>query len=352
MDGASSNPPCRWRGFGGCECNILGACDVHGSPKPGLDMTTLTGYAPYGLEIFSSGDGKSPNLAYICEGNTVAILYDCNKRIPLYAATAMSGDQLNDAYRRPSNPFTKSNDPYLLDQYQQLESDYSPANREICYHNKVRGYLIDYRWYDILNPGKTIGPTFANCHQITGGDKEVQVHKGHLIASSYGRAEGNPTRAKATFTYTNTIPQCGKFNSGQWATFERRLIRWGRDNCATKNTKNVKMYIIVGAIPSTFNGANPRYFGSGGFSDYMDDKLYRINVPSQMWTVACCTFQLQDTCGKWVDGTRHTAFWRENNPGKQPCEKDISKLFGQKAINLFPAAHFSCSDSKNYIPIY
>ena len=107
MNGVSSNHPCKWSGFGGCECNILGACDIHGKPKPDLDTKTLSGYAPSILQIptYSNGDGQKQNLAYLCEGNTVAVLYDCNKRIPLYAATVMTGDQLNAKFDRPEIRF-------------------------------------------------------------------------------------------------------------------------------------------------------------------------------------------------------------------------------------------------------
>ena len=360
MKGVSCNPPCQWNGFGGCECNILGACNEHGKHQSDLD-NKLTGYAPSGLEIFSNDGSQKQNLAYLCEGNTVAILYDCNKRIPLYAATVMSGDQLNSAgFSRPSIDFRRSNDPLLNPQYQQRDNDYSDAmNREICYHTQAKSLLLDYRWYNSLNPSKPIAPPFPNCHQLKPDDKKVAVHKGHLIAAGYGR--GDPARAAATFTYTNVVPQFEKFNIGKWMAIEKRLVRWGRDNCATKNTKNVNMYIVVGAIPSTYmysGGAGPRYVGSKGFSDYMDNVSYRINVPSKMWTAACCTFQIQDASGKWVEKleTRHTAFWRENNPGKEPCEKeDIIKsnnLFDQHPVNLFPASHSSCSDSKNYVPIY
>ena len=82
---------CQWNCFGGCACNILGACDSNGNLKPGINPRTLDSYAPSGLESFSEGDGLKRNLAYLCEGGTVAIIYDCNKRIALYAATTMEG---------------------------------------------------------------------------------------------------------------------------------------------------------------------------------------------------------------------------------------------------------------------
>ena len=357
MNGVSCNRACQWNGFGGCECNIFGACDVQGNPKPGLDIKTLGGHAPSGLEIFSKDASHNQSLAYLCESNTVAILYDCNKRIPLYAATVMGGSQLNGAgYKRPNIGFKRSNDRLLRPDYQQLDNDYLDSRkRTICYYSRKRpwpgshqGPWLDNQWYRSLNPGKSIPVPFTNCNQVLLADKKVEVHKGHLIAAAYGR--GYPARAAATFTYTNAVPQFGPFNSGQWMASEKKLVSWGQYHCATKNARNVSMYIIVGAIPSTYayNGpAIERYFGSGGFSDFKDDRSFRVNVPSMMWSAACCTFQLQDTNGTWVEETRHTAFWRGNNPGKECCDTDITKLFGQHAIDLFPASK-SCSDSKNF----
>ncbi|KAL9984953.1 hypothetical protein ACROYT_G007300 [Oculina patagonica] len=301
MDGVSSNPPCQWSGFGGCQCNILGACGVHIQPTSELNTKTLIGYAPSGLEIFSIDGSQKQNLAYLCEGNTVAILYDCNKRIPLYAATVMSGDQMNagGSVGRSSH-FKQSNDHLLNKVYLPGENDYSnTGNREICYQTK-QGLLIDSSWYKFLNSGKE--PPSLDCHQPipAGCKKKVAVHRGHLIAAGYGR---------------------------------------------------------VGAIPSTYmynSAASPRYFGSGGFSNYMDVGSYRINVPSMMWTAACCTFQMQDDSEETI--ARYTAFWRENNPGTDTCTReDIIReesLFGKHSIDLFSASHSSCSDSKNYRPIY
>ena len=339
----SSNPPCQGNGFGGCESNFLG------------------GRAPTGLEIFSTGKGQNKNLANLCEGKAVAILYDCNKRIPLYAATVMTGDQLNSAeYSRPSTGFRQSS--CLSPHYQQCRSDYlNSDDRETCYHTEAGSSVVDSRWVN-SNAGspancKAEMPANSNAErsakragreQIPDA-KKVAVHKGHLIAAAYGR--GNPGKPEATFVYTNVVPQFGTFNSGQWMRYERGLVQWGRENCALTNAVNVKLYIIVGAIPSTYpfrGAAYPRYFGSKGFSDYMDDGSFRINVPSHMWTAACCTFQLQN-----VHETRHTGFWRENGPTKEPCKHEIKELFPEhSSINLFPASpEFGCSDSKNYRPI-
>lgn len=85
---------CQGSGFRGCECNILGACDLNKIPVSGLD-DGLTGYAPIDMEQFRYSTSENPsNLAYLCEGGSLTILYDCNAKIALYAATVITGNEL------------------------------------------------------------------------------------------------------------------------------------------------------------------------------------------------------------------------------------------------------------------
>ena len=71
--------------------------------------------------------------------------------------------------------------------------------------------------------------------------------RGHLIAAQYGR--GKEARIKATFTYSDAVPQFTPFNSGSWRYGEQGLIKWGRDKCQTGGNIDVRMFIVVGAIP-------------------------------------------------------------------------------------------------------
>ena len=150
------------------------------------------------------------------------------------------------------------------------------------------------------------------------------------------------------------------------------LLSWGRNNCNkynSKSTQNVRMYIVVGVIPSTFRNARPRFFGESGFSDYQGrsartdtykrnsgGKEYRINVPRYMWTAACCTFQYKDRKGKLEDGTRSTAFYAVNEPGNRPCRTPgtMDGLFRflprqLSPIDLFPDAQADCYNNINFV---
>ncbi len=77
-----------------CVCNFAGACNKDNIRLTKNDeiLKTLKNYAPQGVEGFKYNRPLQDNFPVtICEGGTVGILYDCNGRIPLYAATVISG---------------------------------------------------------------------------------------------------------------------------------------------------------------------------------------------------------------------------------------------------------------------
>ena len=364
-----SSQGCQGNGFkGGCECNIMGACTLSGIPKRVLSRT-LPGYSPAGLEqlAYSMYGRQSPNLAYLCEGKTVAILYDCNARIPLYAATAMKGDQLSVGYERPRLDFLPSGSSELSEKFQQNKLDYKDSkSRNLCYESRKRlrnagRYFVDVEWF--TSKKDKLLPFHKPC--LSPYILKTPVHRGHLIAASYGR--GDFDRIKATFTYTNAVPQFGGSNSGKWRASEAKLLAWGHRNCIAFNgqaTKNVRMYIVVGAIPSTYGNLNPRFYGESGFSDYQSrstltdtyggntgKKEYRVNVPRYMWTAVCCTFQYRSR-----KGTRSTAFYAVNEPGTKrydpPGNMDTLFAFLRRpptGIDLFPGAHSDCYNRQNFV---
>ena len=331
----------------GCECNIMNACDEHGKPQPNLAQYLPTGVEQFGYVV------QVQNLAYLCEDGTVTILFDCNSQIPLYAATVMTGEQLSaaSAGERPKRFRVSAK---LKRIYQQKGKDYqNSSKRELCYKNKAtKKRAVDKKWTsakkkEVKNTGKATA-----C--LPAPDLKAEIHKGHLIASQYGR--GKKERMVATFTYTNVVPQFGRFNSGPWQQCESSLIRWGQNNCVVSGAQNVQLFIVVGAVPSTFYGASEaRFFGKEGFSDYQQEDDYPVNVPKVMWTAACCTFKYKDDQGNVQNGTRSTAFHRENDPGDSPCNKInipfLQSFLSQKTnINLFPQ-NLQCSNPNNYIAL-
>ena len=338
--------PCSTTGIYGiadCQCNFMEACDVQENPKP-----NLTRYLPTGMDQLGLVEGGQQNLAYLCEGaGAVGILYDCNNRIPLYAATVINGTQLSGKSLggRPNIKFSLSRE--LHRSFQQRNGDYKDASkRELCYLSLQNGskYVVEEDW---LKASKNLSVTLL----CPGGSVvKTSVHRGHLIASQYGR--NNQAKKRATFTYTNAVPQFGVFNSYPWRVCESRLITWGNQNCAqVRGATDVRLFIVVGAIPSTVRGSSKqRYFGKRGFSDYKDTSNYRVNVPSGMWTAACCSYSINGTLQY-----RSTAFWRENNPGNAPCKRtdvgDLTRWLSgciHGGTNLFPQTP-QCNNIGNYI---
>ena len=52
---------------------------------------------------------------------------------------------------------------------------------------------------------------------------------------------------------------------------------------------------VVVMTPSTFFGpSKTTYFGKSGFIDYKHNEEFPANVPKEMWTAACGTFQYKD----------------------------------------------------------
>ena len=186
-------------GIAGCQCNLMEACDEDGKPK-----STWAQYLPTGVDQFGLVDGGHQNLAYLCEVGAVAILYDCNNRIPLFAATVITGAQLlgRDFGRRPPANFRRSSLAWLDLKFQQVGEDYFRAkNRDLCYATR-RGdrYLVDKDW--VISSGHKSRFRTQDC---PGGSLvKTIIHRGHLIASQYGRK--NQTKKTATFTYTNAVP--------------------------------------------------------------------------------------------------------------------------------------------------
>jgi len=80
------------RGLAGCKCTFSGACNVYETHSPGLNISH---HLPKGLKLYSYRESSliDRNLAYLCEGETVAILFDCNSRIPLYTATVIGSQE-------------------------------------------------------------------------------------------------------------------------------------------------------------------------------------------------------------------------------------------------------------------
>lgn len=71
-----------------------------------------------------------------------------------------------------------------------------------------------------------------------------KADKGHLNPVQINSFDQN--HVKATFTYSNAVPQYLGFNRGQWKTFEGRIVNYVRTMCAAKKPTGGKMYLMTG----------------------------------------------------------------------------------------------------------
>ena len=311
-----STQTCQGNGFDECRCNFVGGCDVDGKPTG----KTISSIIPQNIDQFS----VFPHLAPLCEGGTIAILYDCNARIPLYAATEIKTGEVE----REAMTFHRS---CALDRtFQAEDSDYTGSSKDVfCYEDK-KGNILNWDGSNICSSPYLSSP----------------IDKGHMIAAGYATADKD--RMYDTFSYTNAVPQFEAFNRGAWAQAEKEIREWGVECQAKVKNVRTRVFIVVGAIPSTRTD-RPRFYGAPGFSNFEGESHnpengeYRIVVPYLMWTAACCT--LADEYNTVVGVT---AFARENSPKKTPVTYFGSpnlmlvselKKYGTKPelINLFPA---------------
>ena len=334
---------CTGNGLLNCACNFINACKYDASNKIFNKFSGSINDLEKFLPNVKSFAASASQVAEICEPGNIGIIYDCQNLIPLAATLALTADQYGTSYMRPYALFKAS--VLIGADSQQNDRDYTnPLQRIPCYETSSKQILIEQKWYEALTRGKVV----PNTQPCPPGITKSSIHRGHLIAASYGR--GTPDRTRLTFVYTNAVPQFGSQNSGSWNTFERRLIRWARNNCM-----GAPLHVIVGTIPSTYGTNDRRFYGEAGFSNFngpsnifFGNSPYRVNVPAFMWTAACCH-------SVSLLFTKSTAFFAPNWPGYGLVEGvKLSGLFLKlrvpAVVDLFPGMP-SCNDDKNYIKI-
>ncbi|NXU16040.1 ENDD1 protein, partial [Pardalotus punctatus] len=138
----------------------------------------------------------------------------------------------------------------------------------------------------------------------------TNLDRGHLSPS--GHQSGNNSKS-ATFTLTNIVPQYSSLNQGAWKDYENQTMQMETQGCNTT-------YVITGAVPG---------------STYIANK--RVNVPSHIWSAACC-----------VVGQKPRNTWAviaENNKNQvqnltlDQLETELTQLYGRGQVSLF---HIDC----------
>ncbi len=207
---------------------------------------------PEGIEqLMRPGITNKHPTARRCLGGYIAVMYDCTLRIPIWAAMSLPSQEIVGKRKPLASRRKFQVDKYLLPaDAQQKESHYDKSGFD-------RGHMIAayYAGYEVKKAKDAV-------------KKMAQE------------------RLKASYYYSNAVPQYGRANRKWFSGGEKKLIEWA--NSWIKQVKSkATLYILVGAIPSvsyvqmsgvTLNGSS-LFLSNGNLTTSKG-----INVPQATWT--------------------------------------------------------------------
>ncbi|XP_032913449.1 endonuclease domain-containing 1 protein-like [Catharus ustulatus] len=226
---------------------------------------------------------RPTNAARICQfydnKYRFATLYDRNNRIPVYSAYICKpgpGDR--------DQPWLV--EPQLIDQ---------------SYHKYMEGEDSIIREYKIKSQ------QIAKNQAIDKDYSEALfLDRGHLCPSGHHTGDDK----NATFTLTNIVPQYTILNQGAWHDYENTVAQESQ-GCDTT-------YVLTGAVPGK------TYISNG-----------RVNVPSHIWSAACCVRGKQpiNAWGAIAENKKDMNVVTRLNLKR--LEKSLSDLYEGKDVTLF-----------------
>ena len=121
--------------------------------------------------------------------------------------------------------------------------------------------------------------------------------RGHLVPVNILRYSDKS--ARATFYYTNCVPQIAGFNRGQWKKYETKIVQYAQHYCGPSGgtlylitgTSRVKFEEILGPENEIIGVRDESVPPMEGFHENVNKypKLGpKIAIPNSMWTVGCC----------------------------------------------------------------
>ena len=120
--------------------------------------------------------------------------------------------------------------------------------------------------------------------------------RGHVVPVNILRYSDES--ARATFTFTNCVPQIAGFNRGQWKKYETKIVQYAQHYCGPKGGT---LYLITGTSQVKFKEilspqneiieVDKSVQPMEAFHDDVDTYPQhgpKILIPNSMWTVGCC----------------------------------------------------------------
>lgn len=115
---------------------------------------------------------------------------------------------------------------------------------------------------------------------------KARYHRGHLVpAMTY--SSGVLERYLSTYVYTNTVPQHGAFNSGQWRTFEETIRKYASNLCIPAPTSGT-LYLLTGTAFVHVQPGNPNPQVNHPARNRLGVGNTGIYIPNSLWTAGCC----------------------------------------------------------------
>ena len=236
---------------GHCDCHFIGACDW--TTAPPTATPTAAAAQPTGI---NTAFGSTHDLTTMCEGSqeSLAILYDCDLRIPLYSARVLDDADMKATYSAATHR-TNFKQTDLVDRpYRQKNGDYGPNARDQipCYETRTitapASMQFETNWYTAAvlkykRPLPWCGVTSTLTPPLS------TIDKGHMIASNYGKSATNIVQTVGdTFILSNIVPQFADLNRGSWVRNEQILLNWASSHCASTvgTRRNGRLFIVVG----------------------------------------------------------------------------------------------------------
>lgn len=118
-------------------------------------------------------------------------------------------------------------------------------------------------------------------------------HKGHLYPAL--TASGNPANAansaRSTYQYTNAVPQCSSFNTGQWRVWEGNIRMFAVQTCIPAGGI---LYLVTGisfvAIQATPQPPPGQLAAPPPIAVPIVQFAPGIHKPNSMWTAGTCLY--------------------------------------------------------------
>ncbi|NXP06612.1 ENDD1 protein, partial [Thinocorus orbignyianus] len=222
--------------------------------------------------------------AWICQRYNnqfyYATLYDRELRIPVYSAYRYKpGDDM-----RPGKIWMV--EPQLID------PDYPNGMEKVS--TLIKNFNVSL---EQIKDSQAVTEDYKNLTGLNGG---------HLNPTSH---QPSFNSKKATFTLTNIIPQDEKLDNGAWNQYEVQTMTSKTKHCTTT-------YVVVGTVPGNNSIANGR-----------------VNVPSYIWSGACCDVGMDERKAWGVIAKNDKNAVQVMTLGQ--LEDRLTKLYNRSDVLLF-----------------